>query len=707
MRFSGVQSGSLLLNTGARLGAFEILGPIGAGGMGAVYKARDVRLGRVVAIKVLLHPLASQPEARARFEREARAIAGLNHPHICTIHDVGRVDDIDFLVLELLDGETLAQRLARGPLPPHEALQYAVDVANALDAAHAQGVSHRDLKPGNIMITKAGIKLLDFGLAKLRPDTDPHGLGETLTNTPLTGEGMVLGTLQYMAPEQLESGHSDHRTDIFAFGAVLHEMLTGRKAFAGDSRMSLVSAIVRDTPPPPSSLLSGVSHDRGMSTARLRMLDRAIATCLAKDPDQRWQATRDLWRELTWIAQGDPDEEQGRSTRGGGRAPAGRRAPLWVTAAVATGAAMLAGTAVWIFASRSRAAVESPPVMRVAFNLPQGEELSNLGAFALSPDGALLAYAGRPGSQQRLHVRTMSTGADVDIPGTEAAYEPFFSPDGQSIGFFADGKMKKVRASGGTPETLCDAVNPMGGSWGPDNTIYFAPFNTSGLWSVSGDGGTPKTVSTLERSHGETSHRWPHVLPDGTGLIFTVWSGPGWDEHQVQVLNLRNSQRQMIVKGGTAGIYVRSGHVAYSRAEVLMAVPFDLSRLETTGPPVALSERAFEEDGTEFAVSDSGLLAYLSVSPQRHQRELVWVDSRGHVERIPTPPRPYVDPAVSPDGRFAAVSVQGPGADHLGVRLRAAHADADHTGHARQQPGTSLGTGWKAPRLSWHAHRVS
>ena len=467
MRFSGVQSGSLLLNTGARLGAFEILGPIGAGGMGAVYKARDVRLGRVVAIKVLLHPLASQPEARARFEREARAIAGLNHPHICTIHDVGRVDDIDFLVLELLDGETLAERLARGPLPPHEALQYAVDVANALDAAHAQGVSHRDLKPGNIMITKAGIKLLDFGLAKLRPDTDPHGLGETLTNTPLTGEGMVLGTLQYMAPEQLESGHSDHRTDIFAFGAVLHEMLTGRKAFAGDSRMSLVSAIVRDTPPPASSLLSGVSHGRGMSTARLRMLDRAIATCLAKDPDQRWQATRDLWRELTWIAQGDPDEERGRSTRGGGRVTAGRRAPLWVTAAVATGAAMLAGTAVWIFASRSRAAVESPPVMRVAFNLPQGDELSNLGAFALSPDGALLAYAGRPGSQQRLHVRTMSTGADVDIPGTEAAHEPFFSPDGQSIGFFADGKMKKVRASGGTPETLCDAVSPMGGAGAP------------------------------------------------------------------------------------------------------------------------------------------------------------------------------------------------------------------------------------------------
>ena len=309
----------MLLNTGARLGAFEILEPIGAGGMGAVYKARDVRLGRVVAIKVLLNPLASQPEARARFEREARAIAGLNHPHICTIHDVGRFDDTDFLVLELLDGETLAQRLARGPLPPHEALQYAVAVANALDAAHAQGVSHRDLKPGNIMITKAGIKLLDFGLAKPRPGADPHGLGETLTNTPLTGEGMVLGTLQYMAPEQLESGHSDHRTDIFAFGAVLHEMLTGRKAFAGDSRMSLVSAIVRDTPPPTSSLLNDVSHGRGMPAVVLPQPERGH---VGDAPDHTAVLGRPLRRAVYWTLRGRRHGRHAGLRRGCRRAPA-------------------------------------------------------------------------------------------------------------------------------------------------------------------------------------------------------------------------------------------------------------------------------------------------------------------------------------------------------------------------------------------------
>jgi len=649
----------LLLTPGTRLGAFEILEPIGAGGMGAVYKARDVRLGRVVAIKVLLNPLPSQPEARARFEREARAIAGLNHPHICTIHDVGRSDDIDFLVLELLDGETLAQRLAREPLPLKEAIRYAVDIADALDKAHAQGVSHRDLKPGNIMITKTGVKLLDFGLAKLLPSADGQGLGETMTNTPLTGEGTVLGTLQYMAPEQLESGHSDHRTDIFAFGAVLHEMLTGRKAFAGDSRVSLVTAIVRDTPPPASSLLSGAAHDRGLSTARLRMLDRVIATCLAKDPDNRWQATRDLWHELTWIAQGDPEDERPAAT-GVERGASRRQTPLWVTAAVATIAAGLAGTAMWIAASSRRLTIESPPVMRLAFSLPNGEELRSLGGFALSPDGALLAYASRSTGPARLHVRTMATGAIVDIPGTEGVYSPFFSPDGRWVGFFADAKVKKVRASGGTPETLCDAASPMGGSWGPDNTIYFAPFNTSGVWTVSSDGGTSKPLTTLDRQRGETSHRWPHVLPDGTGMLFTVWTGPGWDEHEVHVFNLGNRQRRLLIKGGTAGTYVASGHVVYSRADVLMAAPFDLSRLETTGSSVAMSERAFEEDGTEFAVSESGLLAYLSTSPQRSQRQLVWVDSKGQITPVPAAPKPYVDPNVSPDGRFAAVSVQGP-----------------------------------------------
>ena len=292
-------------------GRFEIISSIGSGGMGHVYKARDVRLNRVVAVKILLDSIAAQPDARARFEREAKAIAGLNHPHICTIHDVGQFENVDFLVLELLEGETLATRLARGPLPIKDALQYAVEVADALGKAHSQGIAHRDLKPGNIMLTKSGVKLLDFGLAKALPSA--AGTNHTVTREELTAEGMVLGTLQYMSPEQLEAGRSDTRSDIFAFGAVLHEMLTGRKAFEGDTRISLASAIVRDTPPSVSTLV-GAASERTVGTPRLRRLDQVVATCLAKDPDDRWQATRDLWRELKWIAQDNGSDEHERQS---------------------------------------------------------------------------------------------------------------------------------------------------------------------------------------------------------------------------------------------------------------------------------------------------------------------------------------------------------------------------------------------------------
>ena len=652
----------VLLPPGSRLGSFEIISSIGSGGMGHVYKARDIRLNRIVAIKVLLDSFAAQPDARARFEREAKAIAGLNHPHICTIHDVGRDGDVDFIVLELLEGETLAERLARGPLPIDDALQCGVEIADALAKAHSQGIAHRDLKPGNVMLTKSGVKLLDFGLAKaLSAETGDHA--RTVTREELTAEGMVLGTLQYMAPEQLETGRSDSRSDIFAFGTVLHEMLTGRKAFEGNSRISLASAIVRDTPPPVSTLVA-TTGDRAAGTKRLRTLDRLVATCLAKDPEDRWQATRDLWRELKWIARSEGKDEDGRgpaSTSEAIRPRARRQIPLAWSAALTAIAAMLAAIAVWMAMPRSQQTTDTSPVMQVAVSLPRGEELAHFGAFALSSDGARIAYVStRAGQAPRLHVRTMASGAIVDIPGGDGAFEPFFSPDDQWIGFFANGKLKKALANGGAAQTLCDAVAPMGGAWGPDDTIYFAPFNTSGLWSVSSAGGTPKAITSLNRGTGETSHRWPHVLPGGTAILFTIWTGPGWDEHELQVLTLATGERRKITRGATAGQYVASGHIVYSRADVLMAVPFDLSRLQATAAPYELRERVLEEDGSEFAVSATGLLAYVAVSPQRLQRQLVWVDGNGHVDEIPASPRPYLDPAVSPDGRLAVVSVQGP-----------------------------------------------
>ena len=649
----------VLLPPGSRLGSFEIISSIGSGGMGHVYKARDVRLNRVVAIKILLDSFAAQPDARARFEREAKAIAGLNHPHICTIHDVGRDGNVDFIVLELLEGETLAERLARGPLPIDDALQYGVEIADALTKAHSQGIAHRDLKPSNVMLTKSGVKLLDFGLAKALASAESGDHARTVTREELTAEGMVLGTLQYMAPEQLETGRSDSRSDIFAFGTVLHEMLTGRKAFEGNSRISLASAIVRDTPPPVSTLVA-TAGDRAAGTKRLRKLDRLVATCLAKDPEDRWQATRDLWRELKWIAEGNEDD-RGQATRSAHERPRGGQMPMVWSATMAAVAAMLAATAVWMATPRSQETTVTSPVMQVAVSLPRGEELAQFGAFALSSDGARLAYVStRAGQAPRLHVRTMASGAIVDIPGGDGAFEPFFSPDDQWIGFFADGKLKKALANGGAAQTLCDAVAPLGGAWGPGGTIYFAPFNTSGLWSVSSAGGTPKAITSLDRGKGETSHRWPHVLPGGTAILFTIWTGPGWDEHELQVLTLATGERRNITKGANGGKYVATGHIVYSRADVLMALPFDLSRLQATATPYELRERVLDEDGSEFAVSATGLLAYVAVSPQRLQRQLVWVDGSGHADPIPASPRPYLDPAVSPDGRLAVVSVQGP-----------------------------------------------
>ena len=650
----------VLLPPGSRLGTFEILSLIGSGGMGQVYKAHDVRLDRVVAIKILLDRFAAEPGARARFEREARAIAALNHPHICTIHDVGRDGDVDFLVLELLEGETLAERLARKPMPLDEALQCGVEIADALAKAHGQGIAHRDLKPGNVMLTKSGVKLLDFGLAKTLASVQSTDPVETVTREQLTAEGMVLGTLQYMAPEQLETGRSDSRSDIFAFGAVLHEMLTGRKAFVGDTRITLANAIVRDTPAPISTLFAA-SHDRPVGTTVLRNLDRLVATCLAKDPDDRWQAARDLWRELTWIAKGDEEEHGHTDGARHGKQRRRRQMPVAWSGAIAGVAALLAAAGVWIATPRNHDASPSSPLLHVTVPLPGGEELPRFGAFALSSDGALLAYIStRTGQAQRLHIRTLATGAIVDIPGTDGAAQPFFSPDDQWVGFFAEGKLKKALVSGGAPRTLCSAASGMGATWGAANTIYFAPFNTSGLWSVSGEGGAPSAVTTLDRGKGETSHRMPHALPDGKSVIFTIWTGPGWDEHELQLLALATGERRTILKGGTAGLYVASGHIVYSRADVLMAVPFDLSRQETTGPPYELPERVYEEDRTEFAVSPTGLLAYTPVSPQRLQRQLVWVDVNGHRDPVPVSPRPYFDPAVSPDGRLAVVSVLGP-----------------------------------------------
>jgi eukaryotic-like serine/threonine-protein kinase len=640
------------LAPGTRLGPYEVISAIGVGGMGEVYAARDPRLNRTVAIKILLDHISDNPEARARFEREAQLIAGLSHPHISTLHDIGRHEGTDYLVMELLEGETLAQRLERGPIPLDQALQHAIEIADALDQAHRHGVTHRDLKPGNVMLTRSGVKLLDFGLAKLRQSGRPSGLSNAATQPreDVTSEGTILGTLQYMAPEQLEGTDADARTDIFAFGSLLHEMVTGQRAFEGKSRMSLMGAILRDMPPPASTI------QRVCPPA----LDRLIATCLAKEPDDRWQSARDVRRELKWIADSPP------ASSGAMRRDASART-TWFTArvsmraaaALALVAAVLAGAAIWTIRPTVRAVPRA--VARASVALPPGDQIGDATrvSVALSPDGALLAYIGRREGTTRLYIRAIDSLEARAVPGTENAAAPFFSPDGRWIGLFAQGKLKKVPASGGAVQILCDAVLAVGGTWSADDTIYFAPFNTSGIWRVSAGGGTPRPVTTLNRSAGEVSHRWPQVLPGGKALLFTAWTGPGFDERHLQLQMLDTGERRILVPGASGGRYVASGHLLYSRDDALMVVPFDLARLQVSGSAAPLPERALDDEGPHFSVSDSGILAYVPASARRFERRLVWVDAAGNVEPLPIPSRAYTDPTISPDGRSVAFTTLG------------------------------------------------
>jgi Tol biopolymer transport system component/tRNA A-37 threonylcarbamoyl transferase component Bud32 len=636
------------LTAGTRLGHYEIVALIGAGGMGQVYEARDPRLNRTVAIKILLEHMSLLPEARARFEREAQLIAGLNHPHISILHDVGRHEQIDFFVMELVEGETLAARLLRGPLPVPEALRHAIDIASALDQAHRHGVTHRDLKPGNVMLTRSGVKLLDFGLAKFQPR---NAVSALVTQADVTAEGEILGTLQYMAPEQLEGHDADARTDIFAFGTMLHEMITGKKAFDGPSRTSLMRSIMSDTPPLVSTL----------QPVAPPALDRLIATCLAKDPDDRWQSARDVWRELTWLL-ANTSAASGHLS-GGEKAPAPglrNKISLATAAAFVLIGALAAAALVWTLKPAGKMSPSS--VARLAMTLPPGDRLGDplRPAFAFSPDGGSLAYVGLHGATTQLFIRAIDSLETRPIPGTDRAVAPFFSPDGEWIGFFATGKLKKVGTNGGAVQTVCDAASSMGGTWAADDTIYFAPFNTSGLLKVSASGGTPTPATMLDRSKGEVSHRWPQVLPGGKAIIFTVWTGPGSDERHLHLQMLDSGERRVLVQGASTGRYVASGHILYSREDALFAVPFDLAHLQVTGTPVPLAERAFDDEGAHFSVSASGMLAYMPASPRRFERRLVWVDTAGNVDPLPLPPRAYTDPMLSSDGRFVAFTVLGP-----------------------------------------------
>ena len=640
----------MTLRSGTKLGPYEIISPLGAGGMGEVYKARDTRLDRIVALKVLHAHLADRPELRERFKREAKTIASLKHEHICTLYDVGYENGIDFLVMEYLEGESMAQRLSKGPLPLDQVFRYAIEITDALDTAHRQGFTHRDIKPGNIMLTKNGSKLLDFGLAKLRQQVVKGAVLDSQDPTPpllvpSVVEGTLVGTPQYMSPEQAEGKQDDidGRTDIFAFGAVVYEMVTGKKAFEGKSQLSVLSAILHLEPPAMSSLAPMTPS----------ALDRVVKKCLAKDRDKRWQSASDLHDELQWIRDGGSQAALTNPSAKGWR----RMLP-W--AVVFLAGAIIASLAILYL--RPSAPHDELAVTRLTVAKPSGEQIggSLLPEIALSPDGTHLAYSASRGGAQQLYLRSMDSLEAKAIPGTEGASEPFFSPDGQWIGFFAQGKLRKVSVNGGSSQTLSDAPYPVGGSWGPDDTIYFAPSNLSGLWKIPASGGKPEEVSKLDRSMGEFSHRWPQILPGGKAVLFTIYTGPGWDERHIAVLVLATGERRILVKGGNTGRYVTTGHLVYSRAGTLMAVPFDLARLEVSNrPPTPIGEIVSEHsEGAHYAVSDSGSLAYLPDTPQRLDHRLAWVDQNGNSEPLQLPLRPYENPRLSPDGRRIAVQVE-------------------------------------------------
>jgi serine/threonine-protein kinase len=635
---------------GRRLGPYEILSAIGAGGMGEVYKARDTRLDRIVAIKVLPAHLADRAELRERFEREAKTIASLNHPHICTLFDTGHQDDIDFLVMEYLEGETLAQRLVKGSLPLEQVLQFSIEIADALDKAHRKGVTHRDLKPGNIMLTKSGTKLLDFGLAKLKQEVAPANvpLSELPTaNDPLTAQGTIVGTLQYMAPEQLEGKEVDARTDIFAFGAVVYEMATGKRAFEGKSQASLLVAILERDPLPMSSL-------QPMTPPAL---DRVVKKSLAKEPEKRWQAASDVCDELKWIAEGGSQVLLVPSAATKGIRALGRRPLILGLGSLLLGL-VIASLATW----NLKPAPSPQPVTRTVINLPPGQQLAGLDsgpAVALSSDGAHFAYVARQGGTQQIYLRAMDSLEATPVPGTEGAINPFFSPDGQWLAFFAGQKLKKVSVSGGSALTLGDATFPRGASWGNKGTIIFAPGTVSVVQQVSDAGGILQPLTRPNK--GEASHRWPEFLPGNKAVLFAASATTGnWINAQVAVQSVGTGERRNLIQGGTQPRYAPSGHLIYAQGGSLIAVPFDLQRLQVTGTAVPVVEGVLQSTtsgAAQYGFSATGSLVYASGGLQASQRRLVWVDRKGAEQPVAAPAHAYLAPRLSPDGRRVAVGI--------------------------------------------------
>ena len=612
---------------GDSVGSFKILSQLGRGGMGEVFRARDSRLGRDVALKCLRVDWASDPLARGRFEREARAIAALTHPHIGALYDVGEHDGSPYLVMECVEGETLADRLTRRPLSVDEATRVGAAIAEALAFAHRSGIVHRDLKPANVMLTKTGVKLIDFGLASMYRADDADSATAIQTEPHA-----ILGTVPYMSPEQLTAGVVDARTDIFAFGAVLFEMVAGRRLFDGASGAQITSAILRDEPPrvePPA-------------------LDRVMRRCLAKDADQRWQSILDVGTQLAWVAESTVEQ---------------RSASRWWIA-IGAGVAVIAAVAmvVWLdglFRFSGEPAVgPAPPAesAHAAIILGRGQQffVNSRPNLAISDDGKVVAVSAREDGVQHLFVRRFNQPVAVRIDRATSPLTPFFSPDGKWIGFASEGKLRKVAVNGGQVVPIADASDINGAVWLPSGDIVFAPTSGGALWSVPSAGGTPRQLTQLDNAAGETSHRWPFILPDGRVGFATSSSGAS----SLAAIDAAGT-RGALLENATWGTYV-PGRLLFSRRRQLFVVATEAGGNPIDQPPIPVAEvPLMNGTGVPFmAVAATGDMIYLPAESDEGERSLLLVDQTGRVEPLAASARAYQFPTVAPDGRRVAVTIR-------------------------------------------------
>ncbi len=639
----------MTLTAGSRLGPYEIVSPLGAGGMGEVYRARDTRLERTVAVKVLPDHLSS-PEARQRFEREAKTISQLSHPHICALYDVGHEAGVEYLVMEFLEGETLADRLGRGSLPVEQAVKYGIQMAEALDRAHRAGVIHRDLKPANVMLTKSGAKLLDFGLAKLSepPGGVVSGLSMQMT-TPhgsnLTAAGTILGTFQYMAPEQLEGKEVDARTDIFAFGSVLYEMVTGRKAFAGASQASLIASILERQPEPITSI-------QPLAPATL---DHVVRKCMAKDPDERWQSAADVASELRWAS------ETSAASIPAPRPATETRRRIGVPPVLAGIALVLLGLAAGLALSRVRRA--SPPVERSVFSILPPEKAELADWVAMSPDGRAVAFPASIDGRTTIWVRSLDSSSARSLSGTEGALFPFWSPDGRSLGFFAGDKLKRIDLAGGPAIVLCDAPAARGGAWGREGTIIFSGQASTGIFQIPASGGSPKPATTVDTAADEITHRWPEFLPDGRHFIYYAYAATR-GRIGVYLGELGSTRKDRLLAGGRRAS-VAPGRLFFAREGTLFAQRFDERQLKPTGDAVPIADHVWFTNEffghSSISASQTGTVAFREGSPEKRQ---TWFDRTGKPLGAVGPARLWDEPALSPDETRVAVDGTNPETNH-------------------------------------------